>query len=197
MCIYFCKALALSLSKIYFSVLDLKAQRYVTQLKSQINSLEAELEEQRMQKQRALVENEQLRMELEVTRRRNAEQESLQSTFIEAESKMCLETFVQKILLEQAKLITLIISVCEEKAQATEQRYNKLKEKHTELVASHAELLRKVHTPEQLLIACHHLVLCFKSVCANVLTECRHCEDAVSHPADSGGSGEDKAAAEF
>ncbi|XP_017269454.1 huntingtin interacting protein 1 related b [Kryptolebias marmoratus] len=92
-----------------------EAQRYVTQLKSQINSLEAELEEQRVQKQRALVENEQLRMELEMTRRRNAEHESLQSTFIEAEKR----------------------------AQATEQRYNKLKEKHTELVGSHAELLRK------------------------------------------------------
>ncbi|XP_042276585.1 huntingtin interacting protein 1 related b isoform X2 [Thunnus maccoyii] len=92
-----------------------EAQRYITQLKSQINSLEAELEEQRAQKQRALVENEQLRMELEATRRRNAEHESLQGTFIEAEKR----------------------------AQATEQRYNKLKEKHTELVASHAELLRK------------------------------------------------------
>ncbi|KAG8011996.1 Huntingtin-interacting protein 1-related protein, partial [Nibea albiflora] len=92
-----------------------EAQRYITQLKSQINSLEAELEEQRAQKQRALVENEQLRMELEATRRRNAEHESLQSTFIEAEKR----------------------------SQATEQRYNKLKEKHTELVASHAELLRK------------------------------------------------------
>uniref|UniRef100_A0A8C7Z7B8 Huntingtin interacting protein 1 related b n=1 Tax=Oryzias sinensis TaxID=183150 RepID=A0A8C7Z7B8_9TELE len=46
---------------------DRSAQRYVTQLKSQINSLEAELEEQRVQKQRALVENEQLRMELETT----------------------------------------------------------------------------------------------------------------------------------
>lgn len=92
-----------------------EAQRYITQLKSQINSLEAELEEQRAQKQRALVENEQLRMELEATRRRNAEHEGLQSTFMEAEQK----------------------------AQATEQRYNKLKEKHTELVASHAELLRK------------------------------------------------------
>uniref|UniRef100_A0A7N8XME6 Huntingtin-interacting protein 1-related protein n=1 Tax=Mastacembelus armatus TaxID=205130 RepID=A0A7N8XME6_9TELE len=92
-----------------------EAQRYITQLKSQINSLEAELEEQRAQKQRALVENEQLRMELEATRRRNAEHESLQMTFIEAEKR----------------------------AQATEQRYNKLKEKHTELVASHAELLRK------------------------------------------------------
>ncbi|TKS78654.1 Huntingtin-interacting protein 1-related protein [Collichthys lucidus] len=92
-----------------------EAQHYITQLKSQINSLEAELEEQRAQKQRALVENEQLRMELEATRRRNAEHESLQSTFIEAEKR----------------------------SQATEQRYNKLKEKHTELVASHAELLRK------------------------------------------------------
>ncbi|XP_054904861.1 huntingtin interacting protein 1 related b [Poeciliopsis prolifica] len=92
-----------------------EAQRYVTQLKSQINSLEAELEEQRMHKQRALVENEQLRMELEATRRRNAEHESLQGTFLEAERR----------------------------AQATEQRYNKLKEKHTELVTSHAELLRK------------------------------------------------------
>uniref|UniRef100_A0A8D0CZG6 Huntingtin interacting protein 1 related b n=1 Tax=Sander lucioperca TaxID=283035 RepID=A0A8D0CZG6_SANLU len=92
-----------------------EAQRYITQLKSQINSLEAELEEQRAQKQHALVENEQLRMELEATRRRNAEHESSQAFFIEAEKK----------------------------AQATEQRYNKMKEKHTELVASHAELLRK------------------------------------------------------
>uniref|UniRef100_A0A1A7Z4S9 Huntingtin-interacting protein 1-related protein n=1 Tax=Iconisemion striatum TaxID=60296 RepID=A0A1A7Z4S9_9TELE len=92
-----------------------EAQRYVTQLKSQINSLEAELEEQRVQKQRALVENEQLRMELDTMHLRNAEHESLQTTFIDAEKK----------------------------AQATEQRYNKLKEKHTELVASHAELLRR------------------------------------------------------
>uniref|UniRef100_A0A8C7V531 I/LWEQ domain-containing protein n=1 Tax=Oncorhynchus mykiss TaxID=8022 RepID=A0A8C7V531_ONCMY len=41
----------------------------------QFHSLETELEEQRVQKQRALVENEQLRMELEATRRRNAEHE--------------------------------------------------------------------------------------------------------------------------
>lgn len=65
----------------------MKAQRYVTQLKSQINSLEAELEEQRVQKQRALVENEQLRMELETTLRRNIEHESVQVSYIEAESK--------------------------------------------------------------------------------------------------------------
>ena len=64
-----------------------QAQRYITQLKSQINSLEAELEEQRAQKQRSLVENEQLRMELEATRRRNAEHESVQATFSEADSE--------------------------------------------------------------------------------------------------------------
>uniref|UniRef100_A0A672NQG3 Huntingtin-interacting protein 1-related protein-like n=1 Tax=Sinocyclocheilus grahami TaxID=75366 RepID=A0A672NQG3_SINGR len=92
-----------------------EAQRYITQLKSQINSLETELEEQRAQKQRTLVENEQLRMELEAIRRRNTEHESMQTNFVEAESK----------------------------SQATELRYNKLKEKHAELVANHAELLRK------------------------------------------------------
>ncbi|TNN54576.1 Huntingtin-interacting protein 1-related protein [Liparis tanakae] len=92
-----------------------EAQRYITQLKSQINSLEAELEDQRAQKQHALVENEQLRMELEAVRRRNAEHQSTQAIFNEAENR----------------------------AQATEQRYNKLREKHTELVSSHAELLRK------------------------------------------------------
>uniref|UniRef100_A0AAY4E367 I/LWEQ domain-containing protein n=1 Tax=Denticeps clupeoides TaxID=299321 RepID=A0AAY4E367_9TELE len=97
-----------------------EAQRYITQLKSQINSLEAELEEQRVQKQRALLENEQLRMELEATRRRNAEHESMQGVFSEAEKK----------------------------AQATELRYNKLKEKHAELVSNHAELLRKVRVLE-------------------------------------------------
>ncbi|KAK0150954.1 Huntingtin-interacting protein 1-related protein [Merluccius polli] len=104
-----------------------EAQRYITQLKSQINSLEGELEEQRAQKQRALVENEQLRMELEATRRRNAEHESVQATFGEAEKR----------------------------AQSTEQRYNKLKEKHTELVASHAELLRKSADTERILTATH------------------------------------------
>jgi hypothetical protein len=33
------------------------------------------------------------------------------------------------------------------KAQANEQRYSKLKEKYTELVQSHADLLRKVGQP--------------------------------------------------
>lgn len=68
-----------------------QAQRYITQLKSQINSLEAELEEQRAQKQRALVENEQLRMELEAMRRSYADHDMLQNTFLEAESKIFIQ----------------------------------------------------------------------------------------------------------
>lgn len=46
------------------SFLPPQAQRYITQLKGQANALEAELEEQRTQKQRALVDSEQLRHEL-------------------------------------------------------------------------------------------------------------------------------------
>ncbi|KFV98958.1 Huntingtin-interacting protein 1-related protein, partial [Eurypyga helias] len=45
--------------------IKLEAQRYITQLKAQVNSLEGEVEEQRKQKQKALVDNEQLRDELE------------------------------------------------------------------------------------------------------------------------------------
>lgn len=40
-----------------------------------------------MQKQRALVENEQLRMELEATRQCIAEHETMQATFVEADSE--------------------------------------------------------------------------------------------------------------
>lgn len=73
----------------WIPLLFAKAQHYVMQLKSQINSLEAELEEQRAQKQRALLENEQLRMELEAVRHSNADHESLQTSYVEAESKSC------------------------------------------------------------------------------------------------------------
>lgn len=39
---------------------------------------------------------------------------------------------------------TDVLSSCPEKANATEIRYTKLKEKHSELINTHAELLRKV-----------------------------------------------------
>lgn len=41
---------------------------------------------------------------------------------------------------------------------------------------------------------CHHLVACGGSKCITAPTECRHCEDAVSDPADPGRSGKDQTA---
>uniref|UniRef100_A0A8C5P7G5 Huntingtin-interacting protein 1-related protein n=1 Tax=Leptobrachium leishanense TaxID=445787 RepID=A0A8C5P7G5_9ANUR len=95
--------------------IKLEAQKYIMQLKSQINTLEAELEEQRKQKQKALVDNEQLRDELEMLRKQKQETDKTQVLLIEAEKKV----------------------------QATDLRYSKLKEKHSDLINSHAGLLRK------------------------------------------------------
>uniref|UniRef100_A0A669PCY8 Huntingtin interacting protein 1 related n=1 Tax=Phasianus colchicus TaxID=9054 RepID=A0A669PCY8_PHACC len=105
--------------------IKLEAQRYVTQLKAQVNSLEGEVEEQRKQKQKALVDNEQLRDELE--RLQQAKHDSERSL------RLCAEA--------------------EKKASATEIRYTKLKEKHSELINTHAELLRKnADTAKQLTV---------------------------------------------
>ncbi|XP_066465758.1 huntingtin-interacting protein 1-related protein [Tiliqua scincoides] len=105
--------------------IKLEAQRYITQLKAQINSLEAEVEEQRKQKQKALVDNEQLRDELERLQKGKAEGDRSRL--------LCLEA--------------------EKKASATEIRYTKLKEKHSELINTHAELLRKnADTAKQLTV---------------------------------------------
>ncbi|XP_057382413.1 huntingtin-interacting protein 1-related protein isoform X1 [Balaenoptera acutorostrata] len=105
--------------------IQLEAQRYMAQLKGQVNALEAELEEQRKQKQKALVDNEQLRHEV---------------------ARLCaaqLEGERDRGLREEA----------EKKASATEARYNKLKEKHSELINTHAELLRKnADTAKQLTV---------------------------------------------
>ncbi|KAM4808518.1 huntingtin-interacting protein 1-related protein [Rhinophrynus dorsalis] len=106
--------------------IKLEAQKYILQLKSQINTLEAELEEQRKQKQKALVDNEQLRDELEKLKKQKLENDKTQALFVEAEKKV----------------------------QATELRYNKLKEKHNELINVHAGLLRKnADTAKQLTVS--------------------------------------------
>ncbi|KAM8960740.1 huntingtin-interacting protein 1-related protein [Pelodytes ibericus] len=106
--------------------IKLEAQKYIMQLKGQINILEAELEEQRKQKQKALVDNEQLREELEQLRKQKQETDKTQGLFVEAEKKV----------------------------QATEVRYNKLKEKHNELINVHAGLLRKnADTAKQLTVS--------------------------------------------
>ncbi|XP_004385030.1 huntingtin-interacting protein 1-related protein [Trichechus manatus latirostris] len=105
--------------------IKLEAQRYIAQMRGQVNALEAELEEQRKQKQKALVDNEQLREELV----------QLRAALLEGERNQGLR--------EEA----------EKKASATEARYNKLKEKHSELVSIHAELLRKnADTAKQLTV---------------------------------------------
>uniref|UniRef100_A0A8C5RJH5 I/LWEQ domain-containing protein n=1 Tax=Laticauda laticaudata TaxID=8630 RepID=A0A8C5RJH5_LATLA len=101
------------------------AQRYITQLKAQVNSLEAEVEDQRMQKQKALVDNEQLRDELEKLQKAKFEGDKNRGLYLEAEKK----------------------------ASTTEIRYAKLKEKHNELINTHAELLRKnADTAKQLTV---------------------------------------------
>ncbi|KAL0183246.1 hypothetical protein M9458_022621, partial [Cirrhinus mrigala] len=60
------------------------AQRAVVQLKSQVNKLESELEDQRTHKQMALVENERLRMEVENLRTQTAVAASIQATVEDA-----------------------------------------------------------------------------------------------------------------
>lgn len=64
-----------------------QAQKYIMQLKGQINTLEAEVEEQRKQKQKALVDNEQLRDELEKLRKLKQESEKTQGLHVEMESR--------------------------------------------------------------------------------------------------------------
>ncbi|KAG8597599.1 hypothetical protein GDO81_002336 [Engystomops pustulosus] len=106
--------------------IKLEAQKYIMQLKGQINTLEAEVEEQRKQKQKALVDNEQLRDELESLRKQKLDSEKKEGVLMEMEKKV----------------------------QATEVRYNKLKEKHNELINVHAGLLRKnADTAKQLTVS--------------------------------------------
>uniref|UniRef100_A0AAY5L596 I/LWEQ domain-containing protein n=1 Tax=Esox lucius TaxID=8010 RepID=A0AAY5L596_ESOLU len=67
---------------------ELEAQRCVTQLKSQVNRLEAELEEQRTHKQMALVDNEHLRMELGALRQATAAIPGVQAGYQEADGDL-------------------------------------------------------------------------------------------------------------
>lgn len=64
-----------------------QAQRAVIQLKTQVNKLEAELEDQRTHKQMALVENERLRMEVDDLRTQTAVSASIQAAVEDAGSE--------------------------------------------------------------------------------------------------------------
>ncbi|KAK1800839.1 hypothetical protein P4O66_006013 [Electrophorus voltai] len=98
-----------------------EAQRAVVHLKEQVNKLEAELEDQRTQKQMAMVENECLRMEVETLRTQNAVTASIQASAEDAGNSICVAA----------------------RAQTVQVQFSRLKEKHAELVSRHADLMRK------------------------------------------------------
>uniref|UniRef100_A0A4W4FKD3 Huntingtin-interacting protein 1-related protein n=1 Tax=Electrophorus electricus TaxID=8005 RepID=A0A4W4FKD3_ELEEL len=99
----------------------LESGRLCQALRGRVSELEAELAEQSHLKQQALGESEFLKAELDDLRRVKEDTEKEQRSLTEIERK----------------------------AQANEQRYTKLKEKYTELVQSHADLLRKVDVHTQ------------------------------------------------
>uniref|UniRef100_A0A3Q4B3P7 I/LWEQ domain-containing protein n=1 Tax=Mola mola TaxID=94237 RepID=A0A3Q4B3P7_MOLML len=91
----------------------------VTELKAQVNRLEAEVEEQRTHKQMAMVESEHLRLEVDSLRSASVAGVGAQIGLKEADSK----------------------------AHAAEVRFSQLKERHAELITSHADLMKKVNCP--------------------------------------------------
>uniref|UniRef100_A0A8C6U1M1 Huntingtin interacting protein 1 n=1 Tax=Neogobius melanostomus TaxID=47308 RepID=A0A8C6U1M1_9GOBI len=98
----------------------IESGRLCQALRGRVNELEAELAEQSHLRLQAVGEAEFLKAELDDLRRQDTEKEQRSLTEIER------------------------------KAQANEQRYTKLKEKYTELVQSHADLLRKVRLDSKL-----------------------------------------------
>uniref|UniRef100_A0A3Q3WC49 I/LWEQ domain-containing protein n=1 Tax=Mola mola TaxID=94237 RepID=A0A3Q3WC49_MOLML len=96
-----------------------EAQRCVTELKAQVNRLEAEVEEQRTHKQMAMVESEHLRLEVDSLRSASVAGVGAQIGLKEADSKCT----------------TLKV------------RFSQLKERHAELITSHADLMKKVNCP--------------------------------------------------
>lgn len=68
-----------------------QAQRCVTELRAQVNRLEAEVEEQRSHKQMAMVENEHLRMEVGALRNANVANVGAQIGFKEADSEWTVQ----------------------------------------------------------------------------------------------------------
>ncbi|KAJ4925913.1 hypothetical protein JOQ06_008099, partial [Pogonophryne albipinna] len=92
-----------------------EARRCLTELKSQVNRLEAEVEEERNYKLMAMVEKEHLRMEVEGLRCTNVANVGAQIGYKEADHR----------------------------AQSAELRFTQLKERHAELITSHADLMKK------------------------------------------------------
>uniref|UniRef100_A0A3B3CK81 Huntingtin interacting protein 1 related n=1 Tax=Oryzias melastigma TaxID=30732 RepID=A0A3B3CK81_ORYME len=92
-----------------------EAQKSVIELTTQLSHMEAELDAQRTHNQVAMIENEHLRMEVEALRAANVVGVGAQIGYKEADGR----------------------------AQAAELRFSQLKERHAELVTSHADLMKK------------------------------------------------------
>lgn len=75
-----------------------QAQRCVTELKAQVNRLEAEVDEQRTHKQMAMVENEHLRMEVEALRTANVANVGAQIGFKEADGESALASRWRRVV---------------------------------------------------------------------------------------------------
>ena len=115
-----------------------------------MNRLEAEVDEQRTHKQVALVENEHLRMEVEALRSANVANVGAQIGFKEADSE-CIVLCTDEVAIQMTSNITesvfpsLSCFLCTARAQAAELRFTQLKDRHAELVTSHADLMKKVN----------------------------------------------------
>lgn len=126
----------------------LQSARGAVQLRGRASELEAELAEQRHLKQQAQDESEFLRTELEELKKQREDTEKAQRSLTEIESERGGELVpsVGWLSLGVGFWVLTVVSVAG-RAQANEQRYSKLKEKYSELVQNHADLLRKVGSP--------------------------------------------------
>lgn len=113
----------------------------MTELKAQVNRLEAEVEEQRAHKQVAMVENEQLRMEVEGLLSASVAGVGAQIGLKEADSE-CKEFCPGGLSVSPSSRGFSSAA----RAQAAELRFSQLKERHAELITSHADLMKKVNS---------------------------------------------------
>lgn len=121
------------------------------QLRGHASELEAELAEQQHLKQQAQDESEFLRAELEELKKQREDTEKAQRSLTEIESEQGVPApaWDGDGLQAGGPGAQLCVSACVAgRAQANEQRYSKLKEKYSELVQNHADLLRKVGSPD-------------------------------------------------